>query len=79
MTLSSFRIGYSIAKKLAMDGAKVMVSSRKSKNVEQALEQLRGECEGVTVEGVVCHVGKDEHRKNLIREVWLVAMVNALI
>ena len=62
-----------------MDGAKVMMSSRRSSNVERALEQLRGECEGVTVEGVVCHVGKDEHRKNLIKEVWLVTMVHALI
>ncbi len=52
-----------------MDGAKVMLSSRKSANVERAVKQLRSECEGVSVEGVVCHVGKDDHRKNLIKEV----------
>ncbi len=58
-----------MAKKLVMDGAKVMLSSRKSANVERAVKQLRSECEGVSVEGVVCHVGKDDHRKNLIKEV----------
>ncbi|XP_064406483.1 dehydrogenase/reductase SDR family member 4-like [Halichondria panicea] len=68
LTASTSGIGYSIAKKLAMDGAKVMLSSRKSDNVERAVKQLRSECEGVSVEGVVCHVGKDDHRKNLIKE-----------
>ena len=62
-------IGYSIAKKLAMDGAKVMLSSRRIAHVERAVKQLRSECEGVSVEGVVCHVGNDDHRKNLIKEV----------
>ncbi len=65
----AIRIGYSMAKKMVVDGAKVMLSSRKSDNVEQAVKQLRSECEGVSVEGVVCHVGKDDHRKNLIKEV----------
>ncbi len=68
-TIFALRIGYSIAKKLAMDGAKVMLSSRRIAHVERAVKQLRSECEGVSVEGVVCHVGKDDHRKNLIKEV----------
>ena len=63
------RIGFSIAKKLAQDGAKVMVSSRKAENVEKAVETLRRELEGVTVEGTVCHVGKADHRKKLVEEV----------
>ncbi len=54
---------------MVVDGAKVMLSSRKSDNVERAVKQLRSECEGVSVEGVVCHVGNDDHRKNLIKEV----------
>ncbi len=58
-----------MAKKMVVDGAKVMLSSRKSDNVERAVKQLRSECEGVSVEGVVCHVGNDDHRKNLIKEV----------
>lgn len=54
-----------------MDGAKVMVSSRKLANVERAVEQLRSECDAITVEGMVCHVGKDDHRKKLVAEVTL--------
>lgn len=61
-----------MAKKLAVDGAKVILSSRKSANVDRAVRQLREECVGVCVEGVVCHIGQDDHRKNLIKEVcWL--------
>ena len=50
------------------DGASVMVSSRKEANVLSAVERLR-QVEGGRVEGVVCHVGKSEHRTNLIKEV----------
>ena len=64
------RIGYSIAEKLARDGASVMVSSRKQANVDSAVERLRGDGgEGVRVEGMVCHVGKSDHRKSLVEEV----------
>ena len=64
------RIGLSIAKYLAQDGAKVMVSSRKQGNVDKAVETLRSEV-GDMVEGVVCHVGKEEDRKNLVKKVCL--------
>ena len=36
-----FRIGLAIAKRLAEDGASVMISSRKQANVEEALIDLR--------------------------------------
>ena len=36
-----FRIGLAIAKRLAEDGASVMISSRKQANVEEALNYLR--------------------------------------
>ena len=61
-------IGYSIAKRLALEGAKVMVSSRKETNVSKAVKSLQEE-KGVVVEGVVCHVGNREDRKKLIAEV----------
>ena len=35
-----FRIGLGIAKKLVSDGAKVMISSRKASNVEEALKSF---------------------------------------
>ena len=46
-----------------------MVSSRKQENVDRAVEQLRSESGNQTVEGVVCHVGKPDHRKRLIEKV----------
>lgn len=64
------RIGYAIAERLVNDGAMVMVSSRKEVNVKNAVERLR---EGVNdrdnVQGIVCHVGKENHRKKLLEEV----------
>ena len=62
------RIGFAIAKQLAHDGAKVMISSRKQDKVIDAVSKLEKE-QGCTVKGVVCHVGKTEHRRNLIKEV----------
>lgn len=59
-----------IAKRLANDGAKVMISSRKEKNVQKALETLRSK-EGIPadqIKGQVCHVGNKEDRKKLIQQ-----------
>ena len=73
-----FRIGFSIAKKLKEEGASVMVSSRKEDNVKSAVEKLRQE-EGGQVEGMVCHVGKAEHRVNLVKEVVMCRDVAMLV
>ncbi|XP_041379296.1 dehydrogenase/reductase SDR family member 4-like [Gigantopelta aegis] len=69
VTASTDGIGYAIANRLAYDGAKVMVSSRKGANVKRAVELLQKEHGSESVSGVVCHVGKDEDRKSLIKEV----------
>lgn len=61
------RIGLAIARRLAQDGAKVMLSSRKQTNVDKAVRQLKAE--NLDVAGVVCHVGNPEHRKQLIEQV----------
>ncbi|XP_076662181.1 dehydrogenase/reductase SDR family member 4-like [Halictus rubicundus] len=63
VTASTDGIGFAIAKRLAQEGAKVVVSSRKESNVKKAVEQLKSE--GLEVSGVICHVGKKEDRKNL--------------
>lgn len=63
------RIGYAIAKKLAEDGAHVVVSSRKQKNVDKAVEALKSLKLSVT--GVVCHVAKREDRQKLLDEVQI--------
>lgn len=62
-----FRIGFGIARRLARDGAKVVVSSRKEKNVQEAVSKLKAE--NLVVTGVVCHVGNPEDRKRLYDEV----------
>ncbi|EFX68951.1 hypothetical protein DAPPUDRAFT_329598 [Daphnia pulex] len=64
VTASTDGIGFSIAQRLAVDGAHVVVSSRKQKNVDTAVEKLK--TEGLSVSGVVCHVGKKEDRERLI-------------
>ena len=46
-----------------------MISSRKQDKVTNAVSKLEKEEQGCTVRGVVCHVSKPEHRKNLIKEV----------
>ena len=64
MTPMLFRIGYAIAKRMAEDGCSVMISSRKEGNVTKALETLKKE--GLNVEGMPCHVGKEQDRENMI-------------
>jgi len=66
VTASTQGIGYAIAKRLAQEGAKVVVSSRKEKNVTEAVDKLKNE--GLTVHGLVCHVMKAEDRKKLFEE-----------
>ncbi|KAI8519737.1 Dehydrogenase/reductase SDR member 2, mitochondrial [Branchiostoma belcheri] len=65
VTASTDGIGLAIARRLGQDGAKVVISSRKEKNVQRALQELQGE--NLDVTGMVCHVGKAEDRTNLIQ------------
>jgi len=67
VTASTQGIGKSIAKRLCQDGAKVMISSRKEKNVTGALAELRSEVGEGSIEGMVCHVGKADDRQRLVR------------
>ncbi|XP_014483720.1 PREDICTED: dehydrogenase/reductase SDR family member 4-like [Dinoponera quadriceps] len=66
VTASTNGIGFSIAKRLAQEGAKVMISSRKELNVKNAVEKLQSE--GLEVAGTVCHVGKSEDRRKLFEK-----------
>lgn len=66
VTASTEGIGFAIAQRLAQEGAKVIISSRKEKNVAQALETLKNE--GLNVIGLSCHVAKLEDRKKLFDE-----------
>ncbi|OVA01114.1 Short-chain dehydrogenase/reductase SDR [Macleaya cordata] len=64
VTASTQGIGFSIAERLGLEGASVVISSRKQKNVDEAVEKLKSR--GIEVLGVVCHVSNAQHRKNLI-------------
>ncbi|CAI9176468.1 unnamed protein product [Rangifer tarandus platyrhynchus] len=64
VTGSTNGIGFAIARRLAQDGAHVVVSSRKQENVDQAVATLQGE--GLSVTGTMCHVGKAEDRERLV-------------
>lgn len=65
VTGSTEGIGYSVAKRLAEDGAKVVISSRKADKVGKAVDELRAIFPDQIV-GTVCHVGKDEDRDRLV-------------
>ncbi|GJQ67992.1 hypothetical protein Trydic_g16734 [Trypoxylus dichotomus] len=66
VTASTHGIGYGIAERLAKEGAKVVISSRKQSNVDEALAKLK--LQNLDVRGLVCHVAKSEDRKKLYDE-----------
>ncbi|XP_053325510.1 dehydrogenase/reductase SDR family member 4-like [Spea bombifrons] len=66
VTGSTYGIGLAMARRLAQDGAHVILSSRIQKNVDTAVEKLKNE--GLSVIGIVCHVGNEEERKQLVEK-----------
>ncbi|MCL4119742.1 UNVERIFIED_CONTAM: hypothetical protein GTU68_016686 [Idotea baltica] len=66
VTASTEGIGFAIAKRLGAEGADVVVSSRREKNVEKAVAELKGL--GYSAFGLTCHVAKEEDRTNLIKK-----------
>lgn len=64
VTGSSKGIGLSIAKGLAENGAKVVISSRKQDAVEAIAEEFNSS--GFEAIGIACHIGDEEQRKALV-------------
>ncbi|XP_069898313.1 dehydrogenase/reductase SDR family member 2, mitochondrial-like [Dipodomys merriami] len=64
VTGSTKGIGFAIARRLAQEGAHVVISSRKQQNVDQAVAMLKEE--GLSVTGTMCHVGKAKDREHLV-------------
>ncbi|KAJ6728799.1 DEHYDROGENASE/REDUCTASE (SDR FAMILY) MEMBER 4 [Salix koriyanagi] len=76
VTASTQGIGFSIAERFGLEGASVVISSRKAgslvsagigfdeKNVDEAVEKLKAK--DIKVSGVVCHVSNAQQRKNLV-------------
>jgi len=59
-------IGLAIAERLGMEGAKVVICSRRKDNVAQAAKQL--EKQGIDVLALAIHVGAADQRKTLVAE-----------
>lgn len=73
-SLRYYRIGFAIAQRLSQEGASVVVSSRKQKNVDSAIQELKSE--GLNnITGIVCHVSKAEDRAKLFSAVCKVDFV----
>ncbi|XP_022912392.1 dehydrogenase/reductase SDR family member 4-like [Onthophagus taurus] len=66
VTASTEGIGYGIAERLGLEGAKVVISSRKQKNVDAAIEKLKSQ--KIEATGLVCHVGNPQDRNKLFKE-----------
>ncbi|GLT41338.1 hypothetical protein SLA2020_154110 [Shorea laevis] len=64
VTASTQGIGFAIAERLGFEGASVVISSRKQRKVDEAVEKLK--VKGIEALGVVCHVSNAQQRINLI-------------
>ncbi|XP_078524211.1 dehydrogenase/reductase SDR family member 4-like isoform X3 [Lissotriton helveticus] len=64
MTASTDGIGLAIARRLAQQGAHVVLSSRRQENVDKAVKQLKSE--NLSVSGTICNVTNEDHRKSLV-------------
>lgn len=60
-------IGYSIAERLGLEGASIVICSRNKKNVHEAETALKAKGI-VNVLALVCHVGTEEARQNLVQQ-----------
>lgn len=66
VTASTQGIGFGIVERLGLEGASVVVSSRKQRNVDEAVEKLKAQ--GIDAFGIVCHVSNAQHRQILVQK-----------
>ncbi|WIA39099.1 hypothetical protein OEZ86_005238 [Tetradesmus obliquus] len=64
VTAATAGIGLGIAERLAQEGARVMICSRRQQNVDETVADLRAK--GLSVSGMVCHVGSAQQRQALV-------------
>lgn len=62
-----FSIGLATARRLGKEGCKVVVSSRRQANVDEAVDLLLKE--GIDASGVTCHQGNPDDRQKLMKYV----------
>ncbi|KAK6123913.1 hypothetical protein DH2020_042332 [Rehmannia glutinosa] len=64
VTASTQGIGFGIAERLGLEGAAVVISSRRQVLISPPLEKLKAR--GIEALGLVCHVSNAQQRKDLI-------------
>ena len=69
ITGSTKGIGFASAKKLASEGASVIINGRNKKNVEDAILRIQNEVKNANVLGIVADLGTKEGCDKLIQEV----------
>jgi len=72
ITGSTAGIGLATAKRLLAEGCTVVISSRKTEQVQRTVDDLRSELDdagAARVSGCVCHVGKADDRTSLFKHV----------
>ncbi|XP_078538490.1 dehydrogenase/reductase SDR family member 4-like isoform X2 [Lissotriton helveticus] len=77
VTASTSGIGLAIARRLAQEGAHVVVSSRKQENVDKAVKQLQSE--NLRVTGITCHAAKAEDRERLVNTLFNVNVISTFL
>ncbi len=65
VTASTQGIGLGIAERMAQEGGHVIICSRRQKNVDEALNKLKG----LKVEGYTCNIGSREQRLALLKKI----------
>ncbi|RYR11193.1 hypothetical protein Ahy_B05g079666 [Arachis hypogaea] len=69
--------GFTIAERLGLEGASVVISSRQQQNVDDATEKLRAK--EIEVLALICHVSNDQQRKDLIQKIAQVTLFYSLL
>ncbi|KAJ8927072.1 hypothetical protein NQ314_020503 [Rhamnusium bicolor] len=77
VTGSTDGIGFATAQRLAKEGAKVIISSRKEKHVQEAIKRFCSE--GLEVKGLICHVSKVDDRNKLFEEACKMGGLDILV
>lgn len=67
ITASTAGIGFAIAQRFLEEGAHVVISSRKERNVNRTVQQLKSSHSSTQIAGVRCDVSDKEQRANLFR------------
>lgn len=66
---STAGIGYAIAKRLLMEGARVIINGRTRSTVDEAVAALKADTQNQNVSGVAADFAKPEEVNHLIREI----------